>query len=413
MVAASRHPDREQRRADDVQPPAPREKPPGEGTGALLRLQQGDPADHATSWNTSTRISWALARSRHSQGWDSDGHRTRAEVSHPFASLPFPQSHEFALDVFGQTTRTYADEDVNAAYHQDHRGVTLEAGFSRPWAGVRRPSPSALQQRGGRRGPVRSASREAGRPPSRPAHVPHRLSSATSSPRSNDLMKLNYVNRDLRVEDFNLGWGLSGRFGFAPKEFLGSAGKTAFVRLKAGRGTRLGEKGFVLASVSYETRLNGGPKNEIVSASLDVVEKLPTRHLQTVVANSGTTRAGTSTGTSSSSRTGSWACAATASFVRGRQTDDREPRTACLPRQGDAPSLLAGSGVLRRYRRGGSSGHASSPFEFQDGRGGGPQDVDQPRAHEQVYRIDFAYALDRDPFGRRGLLVSFSASQGF
>jgi hypothetical protein len=30
---------------------------------------------------------------------------------------------------------------------------------------------------------------------------------------------------------------------------------------------------FVLASVSYETRLNGGPRNEIVSASLDVVEK--------------------------------------------------------------------------------------------------------------------------------------------
>ena len=36
-----------------------------------------------------------------------------------------------------------------------------------------------------------------------------------------------------------------------------------------------------------------------------------------------------------------------------------------------------------------------------------------PRTPKNLLRIDFAYALNRDPLGRRGLLVSFSSGQAF
>lgn len=346
---------------------------------------------------------------RFSQGWNSDGTRTRAEVSHPFASLSSPQSHEFALDVFGQTTRTYADGDVNAAYHQDHRGVTLEAG----WA-LRTSEARAHRLSGGVE--VVEDRFEA---------LPERPGDLVPDPRTfrsvfvgyelaeSDLMKLNYVNRDLRVEDFNLGWGLSGRFGFAP-EFLGSAGNTAFVRLKAGRGTRLGEKGFVLASVSYETRLNGGPKNEIVSASLDVVEKLPTRHLQTVVAKLRYDQG--------------WNLDRHVQFIADGLVGLRGYRLFSFA--GDKRMIVnleqrvfLGKELMHLFSPGvvffvdtgvaAPDGTPLRPSEFKTDAGMGLRMSISRAPTSNVYRIDFAYALDRDPFGRRGLLVSFSASQGF
>ena len=39
--------------------------------------------------------------------------------------------------------------------------------------------------------------------------------------------------------------------------------------------------------------------------------------------------------------------------------------------------------------------------------------VGLPRTPKNLLRIDFAYALNRDPLGRRGLLVSFSSGQAF
>jgi hypothetical protein len=36
-----------------------------------------------------------------------------------------------------------------------------------------------------------------------------------------------------------------------------------------------------------------------------------------------------------------------------------------------------------------------------------------PRAPRSTLRVDFAYALQRDFLGRRGMLVSFSSGQAF
>ena len=39
--------------------------------------------------------------------------------------------------------------------------------------------------------------------------------------------------------------------------------------------------------------------------------------------------------------------------------------------------------------------------------------VGLPRTPKNLLRIDFAYALNRDPLGRRGWTVSFSSGQAF
>ena len=39
--------------------------------------------------------------------------------------------------------------------------------------------------------------------------------------------------------------------------------------------------------------------------------------------------------------------------------------------------------------------------------------VGLPRTPKNLLRIDFAYALNRDPLGRRGFIVSFSSGQAF
>ena len=224
-------------------------------------------------------------------------------------------------------------------------------------------------------------------------------------------MKLNYVNRDLRVKDFDLGWGLSGRFGFAP-EFLGSSATRA--PCGSGReGARLGERDS--SSPRCRTRRDwtagsrtrsSRPRSTSSGSSRRAISRRSSR-------SSGTTRAGTSTGTSSSSRTGWWTSGLPPVLVLGRQADDRESRASRFPRQGNAASLLAGRRVLRRHRRGRPEGTPLRPSEIKTDIGMGLRMSISRAPTSNVYRIDFAYALDPDPKGRRGLLVSFSASQGF
>ena len=346
---------------------------------------------------------------RFSQGWNSDGERTRAEVSHPFSSLSSPRSHEFGLDVFGQTTRTYADGDVSAAYHQDHRGALVETGWALSTSETQAHRLSAGVEVVEDRFEVLPGEPGDFLPDPRTFHtvfVGYELAGS-------DLMKLNYVNRDLRVEDFNLGWELSARFGVAP-EFLGSVGNTVFVRLKGGKGTRLGERGFVLASMSYETRLDGGPKNEIVSAALDVVEKLPTRHLQTLVAKLRYDQG--------------WNLDRDVQFIADGLVGLRGYRLFSFA--GDKrmivnleERLFLGKELMHLFSPGVAffvdtgvaepEGTPLRPSGFKTDAGIGLRMSISRAPTSNVYRIDFAYALDRDPFGRRGLLVSFSASQGF
>jgi hypothetical protein len=346
---------------------------------------------------------------RFSQAWNSDGERTRAEVIHPFSALSSLRSHELGLDVFRQTTRTYALGEVDAEYRQDHRGVVLGTGWALATSRTRAHRLTAglevvedrFEALPGGPGGLLPDPRTF-----RTLFVGYELAES-------DLMKLNYVNRDLRVEDFNLGWVFAARFGFAP-ELLGSDGNTAFLRLRLGKGARLGDRGFVLAWASYETRLRGGPRNEIVSASLDVVEKLPTRRFQTVVAKLRYDQG--------------WNLDRDVQFIADGLVGLRGYRLFSF--SGDKRLILnleqrlfLGKEMLHLFSPGvaffvdtgvaAPEGTPLRPSGFKTDVGMGLRMSISRAPTSNVYRVDFAYALDRDPKGRRGLLVSFSASQGF
>ena len=349
---------------------------------------------------------WAA---RVAQGWNSDGNRTRAEVIHPFVSLVSPSAHRAGLDVFGQTTRFYADGDVSAAWHQTHREVAFEAGWALAVSEKRAQRISAgLQVLDDRFETL----------PERPLDVPpdprtFRTLFVGYELAENDLLKLDYVNRDLAVEDFNLGKSVSARLGLSPPIF-GAPGTTGFVRLRAAGGARLAGGGFALAAITWETRLEGGLKNEIVSATLDFVHKLRTKHPQTFVAKARVDQG--------------WNLDRDVQFIADGLYGLRGYRLFSFA--GDKRAIVnleqrafLGREIWNLFSPGVAffldSGTAAPPgtplrpSTFRTDVGFGLRMSISRAPGDNVYRIDFAYALDPDPKGRKGLLVSFSASQGF
>ena len=84
--------------------------------------------------------------------------------------------------------------------------------------------------------------------------------------KANDFIKLNFVNKDLRYEDFNLGGSFSAEAAVSPSAF-GLDRTTGFVRVGLAEGARVGDDGFVLPSISAETRLDSGPQNAIARSA--------------------------------------------------------------------------------------------------------------------------------------------------
>ena len=61
---------------------------------------------------------------------------------------------------------------------------------------------------------------------------------------------------------------------------------------------------------------------------------------------------------------------------------------------------------------GGTDGGFASLMRLKSDIGVGVR-VGLPRTPKNLLRIDFAYALNPDPMGRRGFLISFSSGQAF
>src|SRR5262249_49196011 len=103
-------------------------------------------------------------------------------------------------------------------------------------------------------------------------------------------------------------------------------------------------------------------------------------------------------------------------LVRRRQATGPERGAAPLPRKGAAGSRRARTCFLRPQRARTAPPHAATPPRVRDFKtdvGIGLRMSVNRAPSGNVYKIDFAYALDRDPKGRRGLVISFSAAQVF
>jgi outer membrane protein assembly factor BamA len=228
-----------------------------------------------------------------------------------------------------------------------------------------------------------------------------------------DFLKVNYVNRDSRFEDINLATGFSVTLGVSPKA-LGLDRTTGLARFGGSSGWRLSQSSFVLAGLSYETRFDSGPKNEILSGSATYVRKFGTLPLQTFV-----THLEFDLG---------WNLDRDVQFfadggngLRGYRLYSFEGNRRVIWNvehrifSGKEILQLASFGAVAFFDTGTAvpEGRPLTLSEFKSDVGVGIRVAVSRAAGNPILRVDFAYALNPDPFGRKGWLVSFSSGQVF
>jgi hypothetical protein len=340
---------------------------------------------------------------------NSDGSEQLADLSRPFYSFVAPWSTTLVVDHLIQDERVYSAGDLSGIFHQKHWHSIVDYG----WA-LEASDERARRLRAG----FRLQRDEFFHAPDRPQDVlpddrKFRYVFLRYEEAVNDFLKRNYINRDSRYEDFELGLNYSVEFAVSPAA-LGADRTTEFVKVGAAQGLRLTPGSFLQGSVAYQTRLDSGVRNEMVSASLFFARRFSTDLLQTLVARLQFDRG--------------WRLDRDVQFVadgdnglRGYSlhafTGDR--RILCNVEQrffsGREFFQLISPGAVVFF----DTGTAVSPgkpmrlSDFKTDVGLGLRFSISRAASNSVVRIDFAYPLDRDFFGRRRLLVSFSSGQVF
>jgi len=230
---------------------------------------------------------------------------------------------------------------------------------------------------------------------------------------ANDFIKLNYVNRDSRFEDFNLGAVFSAELGVSPSAF-GPDRTTERIRLGTGRGWRLSQSSFLKARLSYETRLDAGPQNEILSGSVAWVRKFDVRILQTLVS-----RLQFDLGWNLDRDVQFFADGANG--LRGYRLHSFEGNKRIL--WNVEHRVFSGREILQLASLGAAvffdTGAATPPgqplkiSDFKSDVGIGLRVAISRASTNSIARVDVAYPLNPDPFGRKRWLVSFSSGQVF
>src|SRR5262249_8630010 len=208
----------------------------------------------------------------------SDGHEQQLEVRRPFFSFVTPWSADVFLDNLRQNQKLYRNGEISEQFRQDHRLLRLFYGFALAASTIRAQrltvgfdsEEDSFRTLPNRRSDVLPETRK------------FRYLSLRYDDVSNDFLKLNYVDRDLRYEDFNLGPQLSLRLAISPRT-LGVDQTTGRVSGAIAEGWRLGDESFLLGRVFYSTRFGPINSNAVLSASGFLAIKFETRPLQTFV----------------------------------------------------------------------------------------------------------------------------------
>ncbi len=341
---------------------------------------------------------------------NSDGSEERVRIARPFFSFIDPYSTGFLFSNLRQNDRVFRDGRQFARFRQSHRELQLRYGRAVEASDERaRRLTLSLQAVNDQ------FSRLPGPGPGDvlPEDRRFRYVILRYDEVRNDFLKLNYINRDVRYEDFNLGRNVTAQIGISPAVF-GAPRTTWLLRLEGDEGWRVGRGSFLQARLAYETRWDGKPKNEIVSASVLYVRRFETRVLQTFVSrfefNQG------------------WNLDRDVQFFADGANGLRGYRLHAF--EGDKRAILnlehrvfSGRELLQLISPGvavffdaGSTALPGRPLrlsDFKSDLGVGLRFSISRAASNNILRIDAAYAMNRDPLGRRGLLVSFSSGQVF
>jgi hypothetical protein len=340
---------------------------------------------------------------------NSDGTQEALHIGRPFYSFLSPWAADLVLDHLTQNERIFESGVESSIFRQSHRDYN--AGYGR-----------ALEasDRGARRLTLGfQALEDKFHPlPDRPDDVlpddrEFRYLFLRYEDVSNDFIKVNFVNRDSRFEDFNLGLAFAATFGVSPAA-LGLDRTTELVRVEGARGWRLSGSSFLQAGLSYETRLDGGPKNEILSSRATYVRKFNTALLQTLVS-----RLRLDLGWNLDRDVQFFADGANG--LRGYRLYSFEGNKRVVWNveqrffSGKEVLQLASFGAAVFFDTGAATppGHPLKISEFKSDVGIGLRVAISRAAGNSILRVDVAYALNPDPFGRKGWLVSFSSGQVF
>ena len=361
-----------------------------------LGVNYSDPAFFAPYW--SARFGYAV---------NSDGYDHRFNVARPFYSFTAPWAAELSFTGFNQDDHIYGDGVERERFRHHRReivgsyGVALAAtdrGATRLFAGVRIVDNSF-------------------------ATLSSHPLTITPEPREfrylflrldrvdNDFVKVNFVNKDIRFEDFNLGRQTSIEAAVSPHA-LGADATTALVQISASDGKRVDGDGFVLPAVSISSRFASGPAHTIASTSVLAVRRTEARYPRALVGRI--------------ALTSGWRVDRDVQFfadgltgLRGYRAHTFAGSRALVMNLEERLYLgreilqLASPGVVAFVDAGNAtSGGLSDLMNLKTDIGIGIR-VGLPRTPKNLLRLDFSYALNRDPLGRRGWLISFSSGQAF
>lgn len=337
---------------------------------------------------------------------NSDGFEHRIRIERPFFSSTARWSTRFSLDEVRQGDRLFSSGLLNHAFSQLHRESMASAGFA-----IRATELDALRLTGG----IRSVQdrfatlRSRGEDPLPPGREFHYLFLRLDRIH-NDYVKVHFVNKDLRYEDFNLGPQFSIEAAVSPR-ITGSPATTGLIRLSGAAGHAFDDGTFLLPAMTFESRIDHGFRNAILSATTCYVHRFDTSLPQTFVG-----RVLLNSGWRLDPEVQFFADGATG--LRGYRLYSFEGRRNLIVNLeqrwflGRELLQLMSPGLVAFVDTGTATNNSFLRSGLKTDVGVGIR-IGLPRAPKNLLRIDFAYALNRDAFGRRGFLVAFSSGQAF
>jgi len=228
-----------------------------------------------------------------------------------------------------------------------------------------------------------------------------------------DYLKWDYVDHADRIEDIGLGPRFQLKLGVSPAAF-GLDRTTELVEAAGEIGFRVGSNGFVRGRAAFDTRVASQLESAHFQGDVWLVRRFETSLRQTFVAHVGAFHA--------------WNPYADEQFFLDGTTGLRGYRLRSF--EGDSRVVL---NLEQRFFSGwqifglvspgfavffdaGSVGSAQRPLRLSEVKtdvGAGLRFAVAWAPVMNVFRIDAAYALQPDPLGRRGWLISFSSGQAF
>lgn len=210
---------------------------------------------------------------------NSDGQEQRFAVSRPFYAFETPWSFGVAADHRELQDHIYRDAVSVSDFSRRHQEFTLSYGKAlRSTPDVAHRLTMGLDLERDRFDLL------GGETPSTPlAGRDYRYLFAEYELVESDYVKMNFVNRDLRYEDFNLGADLRVHLGVSLSG-LGADATTGLASVFFSRGFRLSDRGFVLPHVAYDTRIGPANRNATLGLGATFVRRMGHgTHPQTLV----------------------------------------------------------------------------------------------------------------------------------